>query len=93
MTGASKGVSDPTNPSGHQGGLLPGGIGWYRKKFNLADVQEKKFFIVIDGAYKNSTVYINGHPLGTRPYGYAHFSVRYDPPYIQKGENVDCRKG
>ena len=21
----------PDNPSGHQGGLLPGGIGWYRK--------------------------------------------------------------
>ena len=77
----------PDNPSGHQGGLLPGGIGWYRKKFNLAEVQEKKYFIVIDGAYKNSTVYINGHPLGTRPYGYATF--QYDmTPYIQNGENV-----
>ena len=77
----------PDNPSGHQGGLLPGGIGWYRKKFDLSEVSGKKFFIVIDGAYKNSTTYLNGHPLGTRPYGYATF--QYDmTPYIQKGENV-----
>ena len=77
----------PDNPSGHQGGLLPGGIGWYRKKFNLTDVAGKKFFIVFDGVYKNSTVYINGNELGTRPYGYATF--QYDlTPYIQEGENV-----
>ena len=77
----------PDNPSGHQGGLLPGGIGWYRKNFNLTGVKEKKYFIVIDGAYKNSTVYINGNPLGTRPYGYATF--QYDmTPFIQEGENL-----
>ena len=77
----------PDNPSGHQGGLLPGGIGWYRKKFNLNDTAGKKFFIVFDGVYKNSTVYINGNELGTRPYGYATF--QYDmTPYIREGENV-----
>ena len=77
----------PDNPSGHQGGLLPGGIGWYRKKFILDNVTDIKEFIVLDGAYKNSTVYINGHPLGTRPYGYATF--QYDmTPFIQEGENV-----
>ena len=77
----------PDNPSGHQGGLLPGGTGWYRKKFNLSEVKEKKYFVVIDGAYKNSTVYINGHTLGTRPYGYATF--QYDlTPYVQNGENL-----
>ena len=77
----------PDNPSGHQGALLPGGIGWYRKKFEVTEVTGKKYFIVIDGAYKNSTVYINGHPLGTRPYGYATF--QYDmTPHILKGGNV-----
>ena len=77
----------PDNPSGHQGGLLPGGIGWYRKKFTLSEVKEKKYFIVVDGAYKNSTVFINGHPLGTRPYGYATF--QYDmTPWIREGENL-----
>ena len=48
----------PDNPSGHQGGLLPGGIGWYRKTFNIDNIKGKKYFIEIDGAYKNSTVYI-----------------------------------
>ena len=77
----------PDNPSGHQGGLLPGGIGWYRKKFNLSDTAGKKFFIVFDGVYKNSTVYINGNALGMRPYGYATF--QYDmTPYILEGENI-----
>ena len=77
----------PDNPSGHQGGLLPGGIGWYRKNFDLTGVKEKKYFIVMDGAFKNSTVYINGNPLGTRPYGYATF--QYDmTPFIQEGNNV-----
>jgi beta-galactosidase len=82
-----EGAFRPHNPSGHQGGLLPGGIGWYRKNFNVDVVEGKKYFIEFDGVYKNSTVYINGHALGTRPYGYATF--RYDmTPYLQKGENV-----
>ena len=77
----------PDNPSGHQGGLLPGGIGWYRKRFELNPAEGKKYFIVFDGVYKNSTVYLNGHALGTRPYGYATF--QYDlTPWLQKGANV-----
>jgi len=77
----------PDNPSGHQGGLLPGGIGWYRKRFELNPAEGKKYFIVFDGVYKNSTVYLNGHALGTRPYGYATF--QYDlTPWLQMGENL-----
>lgn len=76
----------PDNPSGHQGGLLPGGIGWYRKSFELSEIAGKKYFIVLDGVYKNSTVFINGHSLGTRPYGYATF--QYDlTSYLVKGTN------
>jgi len=82
-----EGTFRPDNPSGHQGGLLPGGIGWYRKGLNIKETIGKKYFIVIDGAYKNSSVYINGHLLGTRPYGYATF--QYDlTPYLQEGNNV-----
>ncbi len=82
-----EGEFKPENPSGHQGGLLPGGVGWYRKRFSLDATKDKKFFIVFDGVYKNSTVYINGHALGTRPYGYATF--QYDmTEHVQQGENV-----
>ncbi len=86
---AIEGDFSPSNPSGASGGALPGGIGWYRKHFSV-DPQEKydRFTITFDGVYMNSTVFINGHKLGTRPYGYSTFE--YDlTPYINKeGDNV-----
>ncbi|MBR6539719.1 MAG: DUF4982 domain-containing protein [Bacteroides sp.] len=83
---AIEGDFSPNNPSGTGGGALPGGIGWYRKTFtpNVAD-SNKRLYIDFDGAYMNATVYINGHELGTRPYGYISFS--YDlTPYIEWGK-------
>ena len=77
------------NPSGAGGGALPGGIGWYRKHFqvNGEEVKREKFFIEFDGVYMNSTVYVNGKKVGFRPYGYSSFE--YDiTPYIKQGENV-----
>lgn len=84
---AIEGDFSPNNPSGTGGGALPGGIGWYRKTFtpDVAD-SNKRLYIDFDGAYMNATVYINGHELGTRPYGYISFS--YDlTPYIQWGKS------
>ncbi len=78
------------NPSTPGGGALPCGTAWYRKHFKIpATEQGKKVFIDFDGVYMNSTVWINGHKLGTRPYGYVSF--RYDlTPYLHYGdeENV-----
>ncbi|MDE6174023.1 MAG: beta galactosidase jelly roll domain-containing protein, partial [Duncaniella sp.] len=77
------------NPSGTGGGALPGGVGWYRKSFSLSPSQTgKQIFIDFDGAYMNSTVFINGHELGTRPYGYASFSYDLTPYLNADGENV-----
>ena len=83
---AVEGEFSRDNPSGTGGGALPGGIGWYRKTFIADKVDEgKRYRIDFDGVYMNSTVYINGHELGTRPYGYISFS--YDlTPYIKWGE-------
>ncbi|MDW7690826.1 glycoside hydrolase family 2 TIM barrel-domain containing protein [Flammeovirgaceae bacterium SG7u.111] len=56
-------------------GFVPGGIGWYRKKFKLFPSDEGKIVsVMFDGVYNNSSVWINGHLLGTRPYGYSTFS-------------------
>ena len=76
----------PSHPSGAGGGALPGGIGWYRKHFNVET--SDCYFIEFDGVYMNSTVYVNGREVGFRPYGYSSFE--YDiTPYIKKGsENV-----
>lgn len=67
--------------------FLPGGIGWYRKAFKVPQSDEGKVISVeFDGVYTNSTVWINGHKLGSRPNGYAAFS--YDlSPYINYGND------
>jgi len=71
------------NPAGPGGGALPGGIGWYRKTFTVEKEDiDKQIFIDFDGVYMNSEVFINGHSLGVRPFGYIGF--RYDlTPYIK----------
>lgn len=87
---AIEGSFSKDNPSGTGGGALPGGIGWYRKTFETpADMKEgDRLFVDFDGAYMNTSVYVNGKLLGTRPYGYASFS--YDiTDYLNKtGKNV-----
>lgn len=69
-------------------GYLPGGIGWYRKTFQLPTEDEKtKWTIYFDGVYKNAEVWINGHHLGKRPNGFISFY--YDlSPYLKSGNNV-----
>ncbi|KZS38436.1 glycosyl hydrolase family 2 [Aquimarina aggregata] len=55
-------------------GFVPGGIGWYRKSFILTEADKnKQISIQFDGVYNNSTVWINGKLLGTRPNGYVTF--------------------
>lgn len=73
------------NPAGVGGGALPGGIGWYRKTFLLPSVDTSKLiFIDFDGIYRNSEVWINGHYLGIRPYGYSSFQYELTP-YLKYG--------
>lgn len=69
-------------------GYLPGGIGWYRKHFNIADPADgQKRYIYFEGVYNRSDVWLNGHHLGNRPSGYASFM--YDmTPYLKAGDNV-----
>ncbi|WP_317171876.1 beta-galactosidase GalB [Spirosoma validum] len=60
-----------------QEGALPTGIGWYRKAFTVpVSAKGKNVFIEFNGIYRNSEVWINGHSLGIRPYGYSSF--RYE---------------
>lgn len=55
-------------------GFLPTGIGWYRKTFEVPKNQKDKIICIeFDGIYNNSEVWINGHYLGIRPYGYSVF--------------------
>jgi beta-galactosidase len=54
-------------------GYAPGGVGWYRKHFKLQATDTNKLVAVeFDGIYDYSQVWINGHFVGGRPYGYSN---------------------
>lgn len=68
------------NPSGPGGGALPGGIGWYRKTFDVpAEDSDKVWRLEFDGVYMNAEVFVNGKSLGVRPYGYISFGYDISP--------------
>jgi len=83
-------IEGPHNSANASGtGYLPGGIGWYRKTFRLAEaLRGRKVFIEFDGVYRDSDVWINGSKLGHRPSGYASFE--YDlTPYVNFGARAN----
>jgi beta-galactosidase len=83
---AIEGPFDP-NLNPHTGALPYFGTGWYRKSFTVpANGKGKYFSIEFDGAMSNSTVWLNGHELGGRPYGYIGFSFDLTP-YLTFGAN------
>jgi beta-galactosidase len=70
-------------------GWVVGGIGWYRKHFRFAPQNENaQTEIRFDGVYMNSEVWINGHSLGSHPYGYTPFVYDLTPFLKRDGENV-----
>jgi beta-galactosidase len=81
-----EGAFSKDNPATPGGGALPGGIGWYRKEFIVPESESNRLiFIDFDGVYRNSEVWINGHYLGKRPYGYSSF--RYElTPFLTYGK-------
>jgi beta-galactosidase len=71
-----------------RGGYLPTGVGWYRRTFTVPRAwRGRRVTIEFDGAYENSDVWINGHHLGRRPYGYISFHYDLTPHFVS-GQNV-----
>lgn len=80
-----EGAFSEKNPATPGGGALPGGIGWYRKEFTMPETERGRLaFVDFDGVYRNSKVWINGHFLGLRPYGYISFQYELTP-YLHYG--------
>ncbi|KTD85255.1 beta-galactosidase GalA [Paenibacillus etheri] len=74
-------------------GYLPTGIGYYVKRFPIpASDLGKKIVIQFDGVMRCSTVWVNGHLIGTHASGYTGF--RYELSdllrYGDEGDNVVC---
>lgn len=71
---------DEHAPSGGSGGYATTGVGWYRKVMALPkSAKGKRVAIQFDGVYQRSEVWINGHSLGQRPYGYISFQYDLTP--------------
>lgn len=84
-----EGQIHPKNPTGGGGGYFPAGIGWYRKTFQASNEwKDKLVSIYFEGVYMNSEVFINGKPLGVRPYGYSSFYYDLTPHLHFDKENV-----
>ncbi len=62
--------------SARNGGLPVFGTAWYRKHFTLANSsQGKQVSLTFDGVMSNSQVFVNGHKVNERPFGYIAFNV------------------
>jgi beta-galactosidase len=52
-------------------------VGWYRKLIRIPAADKgRRISLEFDGVYRNSTVWVNGHYIGTEPSGSSSF--RYD---------------
>ncbi|OZB98626.1 glycoside hydrolase family 2 TIM barrel-domain containing protein [Paenibacillus sp. XY044] len=75
---------DPDMEFGGMQAYLPRwNVGWYRKHFHIKPASaNERVYIQFDGVHHNSEVWINGHFVGKRPYGYISF--QYDlTPYLK----------
>jgi beta-galactosidase len=70
-------------------GYLPTGVGVYRKEFEIpASDKGRKIFIEFDGIFRNSTVWVNGHLLGTHLSGYTPSNYDLTDVLRYGGKNV-----
>lgn len=72
---------------GETGKLQYWGPVWYRKHFTVpAGDRGKRFYLDVDGAMSNSTVFLNGQSVGGWPYGYSSWRVDLTP-FLRPGED------
>jgi beta-galactosidase len=84
-----EGRPDKDNPTGRGGGYFPAGTGWYRKTFSVPpEWKGKRVSVEFDGVYRGAKVFLNGHELGTQPYGYTSFRLDLTPHLDFAEQNV-----
>ncbi len=66
--------------------LYENGTGWYLKNFTWTGDGAKRLFLVFEGIYMDSVIYVNGHKAAEWKYGYSTFTVEITE-HVRKGEN------
>ncbi|PSJ38771.1 glycoside hydrolase family 2 TIM barrel-domain containing protein [Allosphingosinicella deserti] len=70
--------------AGGAGGYFPTGIAWYRRDLDVRPAPGRRWFVELDGVMERGGVWVNGHHVGYRPYGYV--SARYEITQLLKAE-------
>lgn len=71
------------------GGSLDGGVGWYRKKFEIPkELHNKRIYLYFDGIYRDSIVFLNHYDIGRHASGYTSFYYDVTEFLNFKGENL-----
>lgn len=55
------------------------GPGWYRKSVFISGDESKKYFLHFEGANQETTVFVNGQPVGEHAGGYSAFTFEITP--------------
>ncbi len=77
LSGDNIGPFTRNSIEGSATGFTVGGEGWYRKTFRVNDRKKgERINLQFDGAYNETTVYVNGQRAYYNPYGYMTF--RFD---------------
>ena len=73
---------------GFQTGNTVGGEGWYHKQFKVQSSKFKveRYVLYFEGAYNQSTLYVNGQRVNFCPYGYSSFRIDVTS-LLHEGEN------
>lgn len=69
-------------------GYTIGGTGWYRKHFTISkEDEDKTAYLMFEGVYMNSDVWVNGKHVGNQPYGYNSFYFDITPYLNPAGQS------
>ncbi len=66
--------------------LYEDGTGWYQKTFEWTEDKAQRVFLVFEGIYMDSAIYVNGDRAGEWKYGYSSFTVEITS-FLKQGIN------
>ena len=66
--------------------LYRDGCGYYRKIFSMQPEEDKRYSLIFEGVYMDTTIRVNGQQAGEWKYGYSTFEIDLTP-FVKEGEN------
>lgn len=67
--------------------LYRDGCGFYRKIFSMQPKENKRYSLIFEGVYMDTTIWVNEQQAGEWKYGYSTFEIDLTP-FVKAGENA-----